>query len=476
MKRPISHRKSRSGRFARVVFALIVAGLLLSAAAQAAISPTASTLTLAPGASGTENKTVDVPEVPSRADIQIAIDTTGSMGGAIGQAKASATQIVNDVKAAAPDAQFSIVEFKDAGDSPEYRVAQGFTSDATAVSAAVDTLFASGGGDFPEAFNLTFHNSYAFDLSPDPGWRTGSRKFVIVIGDAPPHGAATNGFPSCGDTSSDPHGLNTSTELAGMASAQRTLLMISAGNSILTCYQSLAAAAYTGGDAVDLGSDLSAKILELITGATAQVNDVHLEVTSASPSPASASWLSVTPASAGPVTTPASLPFTVTATVPAGTPSGTYTFDVVALADGADIGHQTLTIVVPSAPTLKCDGVRVDSTVLWPPNHKYRLVKLTGGDGLTSRKVTGVTQDEPLNGTGDGDTAPDAKAGPSADQVYLRAERSGTGDGRVYRISFEGSDGSGGTCTGSVTVGVPHDQGKGSTPKDSGASHNSFGG
>jgi len=53
--------------------------------------------------------------------------------------------------------------------------------------------------------------------------------------------------------------------------------------------------------------------------------------------------------------------------------------------------------------------------------------------------------------------------------------RRGPGNGRVYRIAFQGSDGKGGTCTGSVTVGVPHDQGKGKTPVDSGQTVNSFG-
>lgn len=109
---------------------------------------------------------------------------------------------------------------------------------------------------------------------------------------------------------------------------------------------------------------------------------------------------------------------------------------------------------------------------LWPPNHKMHLISLTGAtdpDGdVVTLTVTAVTQDEPLNGLGDGDTSPDATPGPASNQVNLRAERSGTGDGRVYRIGFSGSDGRGGSCTGTATVGVPHDQGKGKTPIDSG--------
>jgi uncharacterized repeat protein (TIGR01451 family) len=100
---------------------------------------------------------------------------------------------------------------------------------------------------------------------------------------------------------------------------------------------------------------------------------------------------------------------------------------------------------------------------LWPPNHKMQLRTLTGaadidGDPLVTT-VVGVTQDEPLDGAGDGHTSPDAMPGSASDQVQLRAERSGLGDGRVYRISFMVEDGRGGSCTGTAIVGVPHDQG-----------------
>lgn len=126
-----------------------------------------------------------------------------------------------------------------------------------------------------------------------------------------------------------------------------------------------------------------------------------------------------------------------------------------------------------------CSAVVPSATALWPPNHKFVPVTLTGatdfaGDPIPVT-VTGVTQDEPLNGQGDGDTGPDAKAGGSNNEVLLRAERSGTGDGRVYQIAFAATDTNGGTCSGTVTVGVPHDQRPGSVAIDSGQAVNSFG-
>jgi hypothetical protein len=117
----------------------------------------------------------------------------------------------------------------------------------------------------------------------------------------------------------------------------------------------------------------------------------------------------------------------------------------------------------PNRPP-SCSTVTAGPTSLWPPNHKFRLVTLAGGsdpdgDPLTLT-ITGVTQDEPVNGVADGNTAPDAEDGPSPGSVYLRRERAGNGDGRVYRIAFTLSDGKGGSCSGVVKVQVPHNKKK----------------
>jgi len=114
---------------------------------------------------------------------------------------------------------------------------------------------------------------------------------------------------------------------------------------------------------------------------------------------------------------------------------------------------------------------------LWPPNHKLHLVTVGGatdpdGNPLTTA-ITGVTQDEPLNEQGDGNTSPDAFPGPASDQAYVRAERSGTGDGRVYALHVTVTDGLGGECSGTATVSVPHDQ-SGRPAVDSGQLYTDF--
>lgn len=121
-----------------------------------------------------------------------------------------------------------------------------------------------------------------------------------------------------------------------------------------------------------------------------------------------------------------------------------------------------------------CTAGQPSQAVLWPPNHKLILVQILGvtdPDNLTTTiAVTAVTQDEPVNGLGDGDTSPDAVI--QGQGVLLRAERAGTGNGRVYHVSFTATDSQGGFCAGAVNVSAPHD--KQSTAIDDGQRYNSL--
>ncbi len=328
--------------------AATAAALLLATAvsAFASVAPPSASITVPAGTAGSTPATVSVPALPTKADIEIAIDTTGSMAPAIAQAQAEATGLVTAVQTAVPDSQFAVVDFKDANcDEPNtYVLRQAMTSSATDVQTAINAMSANGGCDTPEEYNLVFKNGYA---DATTGWRDGSRKFVIVIGDAMPHGANGTAFPACGDQSADPLGLDTATELSALAAASRTLMMVNAG-PMLACYQQLTAGGFAGSQAVDIGADLASQIVALITSASSTVASVSMAVSTAPPG-ADASWISFAPPSAGPVTPPADVPFSVTATVPPATPAGTYTFDLVGLADGGDVGHMSLDVVVPPA-------------------------------------------------------------------------------------------------------------------------------
>jgi hypothetical protein len=173
----------------------------------------------------------------------------------------------------------------------------------------------------------------------------------------------------------------------------------------------------------------------------------------------------------------------LTFTVPASLPAGRYYLDACADADGQvpetnennNCASSSFQLMVPLAPANQppvCTLAQASPALLWPPNHKLAAVSIVGvsdpdGDPV-SLTITAITQDEPTNGLGDGDTCPDG-FGVGQSQAQVRAERSGLGNGRVYRIAFTASDGKGGSCTGSVTVGVPHD--RKDTPIDDGQRH-----
>jgi len=72
-----------------------------------------------------------------------------------------------------------------------------------------------------------------------------------------------------------------------------------------------------------------------------------------------------------------------------------------------------------------------------------------------SSKIVSVTNNEAMNGTGNGDTSSDWQITVDL-SLLLRAERSGNGPGRVYRITVEVSDQAGNKSQESTSVTVPH--------------------
>ena len=134
----------------------------------------------------------------------------------------------------------------------------------------------------------------------------------------------------------------------------------------------------------------------------------------------------------------------------------------------------TVNVVNVNDPPL-CSAGRASAALLWPPNHKMVQVGITGladaNDDRLQIAVTGVTQDEPVNGIGDGDTSPDAVI--QGDTVLLRAERRGNGNGRIYRVGFVAVDDQGGSCLSSVDVAVPPSMKPGTVSADDGQLYDS---
>ena len=126
--------------------------------------------------------------------------------------------------------------------------------------------------------------------------------------------------------------------------------------------------------------------------------------------------------------------------------------------------------------------VEVGETLeLWPPNHKYRTFNLSDFVSVTdnvdgqidadqSGQIISIYSDEPEDVDGNGDGSTDDDIIILSDSTFMvLAERQGSGNGRVYGITFEIADEQGNLTQTVFTLGVPHDQ-SGDPPVDSGAS------
>jgi len=153
---------------------------------------------------------------------------------------------------------------------------------------------------------------------------------------------------------------------------------------------------------------------------------------------------------------------------PATTPDGTTDrVTVLATVRGQPLlsNSATVDLVVRSNAAPSCDAAAADVTEIWPPNGRFVPVTISGvtdadGDAV-GVVVTEVRQDEQPQFTKPGNVCGDA-LGVGTSEISLAARREGSGDGRVYHLFMQASDGRGGSCQKTITVCVPHDRGKNS--------------
>jgi hypothetical protein len=150
----------------------------------------------------------------------------------------------------------------------------------------------------------------------------------------------------------------------------------------------------------------------------------------------------------------------------------TYSGDLNNLSVSSECGSEPV-VITPPPPD--CANATASPNLLWPPNHEFVSIQISGivspTPGAVTIAVTSIFQDEPVQSSGSGNTNPDA-TGVGTGSPSVRAERDGGNDGRVYHIAFTAT-GASGSCTGSVTVGVPMSQGNNGGPVDQGALYNS---
>ena len=116
----------------------------------------------------------------------------------------------------------------------------------------------------------------------------------------------------------------------------------------------------------------------------------------------------------------------------------------------------TVTVVDRTGPVIS--AVSASPNTLWPPNHKMVAVSVAAsaadacdGDVAARCSITSVTSNELLDR---GDFQMSGRM-----SVSLRADRAGSGSGRVYSLGVTCTDTAGNASTSNVAVTVPHDQG-----------------
>lgn len=300
------------------------------------------------------------------------------MGDDLNVVKAQAINIMNNISLLVSDAEYGVMSFMDyphayssygysdaygssgSGDYT-YRLDLPLTSNKILVSGAFNALVIGWGVDYPEDYTRVMYESYA---DAAVGWRAGSRRILIMFGDAVPHDDNLNeGVPGRAGTYStggDPgrdevmftaDDLDLQTVLANMAANKVALLYVQCANpypgdalDYWTYWANI-----TGGAAYSVtNANQIPTAIQALVGAFA----THIKVLTLKAEAGYESWLtSVTPQNYTDIDIPpegVNKTFNITITVPIGTLPGTYTFHIIADGDGGSYGEQEVTIIVPT--------------------------------------------------------------------------------------------------------------------------------
>ncbi len=114
-------------------------------------------------------------------DVLFVVDATGSMGWVLDEVKSRIIDIAAVVRSLVPIARFGVVAYRDKGDPDFVTKSQPLTFSTLKVQGFLGALRAAGGGNMFEAV----YDGVKLGVQGSD-WRSGARKIIILIGDAPP--------------------------------------------------------------------------------------------------------------------------------------------------------------------------------------------------------------------------------------------------------------------------------------------------
>lgn len=124
-------------------------------------------------------------EERSALQIMFIVDTTGSMGDEMLFLQKDFSSIAAAVEQ--EGTEYSVCFYRDEGDDYVTKVSE-FTTDVEAVQTLIESEYATGGGDWPEAVAQILNETLTPDFAAGHnGWRTDAVKVAFMIFDAPPH-------------------------------------------------------------------------------------------------------------------------------------------------------------------------------------------------------------------------------------------------------------------------------------------------
>ncbi|MDD1707867.1 MAG: hypothetical protein LUQ33_01680, partial [Methanoregulaceae archaeon] len=204
----------RNGKFTGLLVALLLTLITFSIPVMGSVEPASAEFNLSPGASTTEYKNVTIPEYPEMADVLFSVDLSSSMQSKLFllnyDGYEQMPEFMTGLGPTGADIHYGLSSHSDYpgyytwpcgysanyGSSTDfaYVLNQPITDAESAVIMAFDGLIVGDGWDNAESYSRVFYESYS---DPETGWRTGSKRVMIHIGDdSVPHDCNLNeGIP-----------------------------------------------------------------------------------------------------------------------------------------------------------------------------------------------------------------------------------------------------------------------------------------